>query len=171
VTLAAEAAELAPRDAAAAATLADEAERLTSRHQQEQSFAGRLGRTVEPAFSPLGYDWRLSIGVLTSFAAREVFVSTLAVLVGAPADGDESGVLERIQRATRDDGTPMFTTATAVSLLVFFVLAMQCMSTLVTVRRETRQWRWPLVQFAWMSGLAWTGAFVAFHGLRWAGVA
>jgi ferrous iron transport protein B len=171
VTLAAEAAELAPRDAAAAATLADEAERLTSRHQQEQSFAGRLGRTVEPAFSPLGYDWRLSIGVLTSFAAREVLVSTLAVLVGAPADGDESGVLERIQRATRDDGTPMFTTATAVSLLVFFVLAMQCMSTLVTVRRETRQWRWPLVQFAWMSGLAWTGAFVAFHGLRWAGVA
>jgi ferrous iron transport protein B len=171
VALSAHAAELAARDAPAAAGLLDEAERLTSRHQQEASFAGRLGRAVEPAFAPLGYDWRLSIGVLTSFAAREVFVSTLAVLVGAPEDGDEAGVLERIQGATRDDGTPMLTTATAVSLLVFFVLAMQCMSTLVTVRRETRQWRWPLLQFAWMSGLAWCGAFVAYHGLRWAGVA
>lgn len=171
VALAAQAEALATADPAAAEGLAAEAERLALRHQQESSFAGRLGRAVEPAFAPLGYDWRLSIGVLTSFAAREVFVSTLAVLVGAPDDGDESGVLERIQSATRDDGTPLLTTATAVSLLVFFVLAMQCVSTLVTVRRETRSWRWPLLQFAWMSGLAWTGAFVAYHGLHWLGVA
>jgi ferrous iron transport protein B len=170
VALAAQAQELAPSDSQAAASLVEESDRLALRHQQEESFAGRLGRAVEPAFAPLGYDWRLSIGVLTSFAAREVFVSTLAVLVGAPEDGDEAGVLERIQSATRDDGTPMFTTATALSLLVFFVLAMQCMSTLVTVRRETRQWRWPLLQFAWMSGLAWCGAFLAYHGLHALGI-
>jgi len=169
--LVARAATLATADPAAADELTAEADRLTQRHQQEASFAGRLGRAVEPVFAPLGYDWRLSVGVLTSFAAREVFVSTLAVLVGAPDEGDASGVLARIQSATRDDGTPMLTPATAVSLLVFFVLAMQCVSTLVTVRRETRQWRWPLLQFAWMSGLAWTGAFLAFHGLRWFGVA
>jgi ferrous iron transport protein B len=169
--LVAQADAVAAADPAAAAELTAEADRLTLRNQQESSFAGRLGRAVEPAFAPLGYDWRLSIGVLTSFAAREVFVSTLAVLVGAPDEGDEGGVLARIQSATRDDGTPLLTTATAVSLLVFFVLAMQCVSTLVTVRRETREWRWPLLQFAWMSGLAWTGAFVAYHGLHWFGVA
>jgi len=157
-----------PREAAA---LDAEAELLALREQQEASFAGRLGRFAQPVFAPLGYDWRLTIGVLTSFAAREVFVSTLAVLVGAADDTGELGVLERIQHATRDDGTPMLTTATAVSLLVFFVLAMQCMSTVVTVRRETRSWRWPLLQFGWMTGLAWCGAFVAYHGLRLCGVA
>lgn len=171
VALTAQAEALAAADPAGAEALATEAALVAQRHQQEASFAGRLGRAVEPAFAPLGYDWRLSIGVLTSFAAREVFVSTLAVLVGAPADGDESGVLARIQGATREDGTPLLTTATAVSLLVFFVLAMQCVSTLVTVRRETRSWRWPLLQFAWMSGLAWIGAFLAFHGMHWMGVA
>ena len=110
------------------------------------------------------------MGVLTSFAAREVFVSTLAVLTGDPS-GSEAGVLERIHGAKRDDGTPLLTTATAVSLLVFFVLAMQCLSTVVTVRREMRSWKWPLLQFAWMTGLAWVAAFVAYHGLRAAGVA
>ena len=133
------------------------------------SFSGRLGRTVEPLFAPLGYDWRLTMGVLTAFAAREVFVSTLAVLVGAPDDENE-GVLERIHVAKRDDGSPLLTPATAVSLLVFFVLAMQCLSTVVTVRREMKHWKWPLLQFLWMTGLAWIGAFVAFQGLRLAGI-
>jgi len=167
-SLRAAAATAAPEQAAELTAAAD---RSDARRQQETSFAGRLGHLVEPAFAPLGYDWRLSIGVMTSFAAREVFVSTLAVLVGAPENGEEAGVLSRIQTARRDDGTPLLTRATAVSLLVFFVLAMQCMSTLVTVRRETREWRWPLVQFAWMTGLAWIGALLAFHGLRLFGVA
>jgi len=167
-SLRAAAATAAPEQAAELTAAAD---RSDARLQQETSFAGRLGHLVEPAFAPLGYDWRLSIGVMTSFAAREVFVSTLAVLVGAPENGEEAGVLSRIQTARRDDGTPLLTRATAVSLLVFFVLAMQCMSTLVTVRRETREWRWPLVQFAWMTGLAWIGALLAFHGLRLFGVA
>ncbi len=168
--LAARAEALASTEPDAAAALAREARRATLQDQQERSFAGRLGRLVEPVFAPLGYDWRLSVGVLTSFAAREVFVSTLAVLVGAPEE-DAAGVLERIHTARRDDGTPLLTPATAVSLLVFFVLAMQCLSTVVTVRRETRHWKWPLLQFVWMTGLAWVGAFAAFHGLQALGVA
>jgi ferrous iron transport protein B len=167
--LEARAAAIASAEPEHAAALALEAERLVVRHQQESSFAGRMGRLVEPAFAPLGYDWRLSVGVLTSFAAREVFVSTLAVITDG-SSADDQGVLERIHAARRDDGTPLLTPATAVSLLVFFVLAMQCLSTVVTVRRETRHWKWPAVQFAWMSGLAWVAAFVAFHGLRAAGV-
>ncbi len=142
---------------------------LTLSHQQEASFAGRLGRTVEPLFAPLGYDWRLTMGVLTAFAAREVFVSTLAVLVGSPDEAD-AGILERIHAAKRDDGTPLLTTATAVSLLVFFVLAMQCLATVVTVRREMKSGKWALLQFLWMTGVAWIGAFLAFHGLKLAGI-
>jgi ferrous iron transport protein B len=169
-TLRAQAAAVMSSDPAGAESLRAEAAKLEARHQQEASFAGRLGRLVAPAFEPLGYDWRLSIGVLTSFAAREVFVSTLAVLVEAPESGDPGGVLERIRKATREDGTPLLTPATAVSLLVFFVLAMQCASTLVAVRRETRSWKWPLVQLGWMSGVAYVAALVAYHGMLALGV-
>ena len=167
--LSARAAEVAVTVPAESDRLSTEAARLTLSHQQEMSFSGRLGRVVEPLFAPLGYDWRLTMGVLTAFAAREVFVSTLAVLVGAPEEAD-AGVLARIRTAKRDDGSPLLTPATAVSLLVFFVLAMQCLSTVVTVRRELKTWKWPLLQFFWMTGLAWIGAFVAFHGLRLVGV-
>jgi ferrous iron transport protein B len=167
----ASAAAVATSEPARAATLRDEARRMVVRHQQEQSFAGRLGHLTAPVFAPLGYDWRLSIGLLTAFAARETFVSTVAVLTGAENSEGNAGILARIHDATRDDGSPLLTPATAVSLLVFFVLAMQCLSTMVTVRRETRSWRWPLLQFAWMTGLAWIGAFATFHGLRLFGVA
>lgn len=163
------AAAVAATAPAEAAELSAEANRIAHAYQQEQSYSGRLGRAVEPLFAPLGYDWRLTMGVLTAFAAREVFVSTLAVLVGAPEE-DDNGVLARIRGARRDDGSPLLTTATAVSLLVFFVLAMQCLSTVVTVRRELKHWKWPLLQFVWMTGLAWLGAFAAFHGLRAAGI-
>ena len=168
--LEASAQSLAPADPVAAAELANEASRLRASARQAHSYAGRIGHALEPAFAPLGYDWRLTMGVVTSFAAREVFVSTLAVLTGADEDSG-SGVLARIHAATRDDGSPLLTPATAVSLLVFFVLAMQCLSTLVTVRRETRSWKWPLVQLGWMSGLAWIAAFAAYQGLRAAGIA
>jgi len=170
IALTAQAETLAAAEPAAAARLAAEAAGLALSHQQEASFAGQLGRAVEPLFAPLGYDWRLTMGVLTAFAAREVFVSTLAVLVGAP-DEEDAGILERIHRAKRDDGTPLLTAATAVSLLVFFVLAMQCLATVVTVRREMKSWNWALLQFLWMTGVAWIGAFLAFHGLKLAGIA
>ena len=169
VALTAQAETLAATEPNAAERLAAEAAGLTLSHQQEASFAGKLGRAVEPLFAPLGYDWRLTMGVLTAFAAREVFVSTLAVLVGAP-DEEDAGILDRIHRAKRDDGTPLLTTATAVSLLVFFVLAMDWLASVVTVRREMMSWIWAMLQFCWMTGVAWIGAFVAFHGLRLAGV-
>jgi ferrous iron transport protein B len=176
VALSAQAATLAAQvppateGAAAVAQLEAQAAALTLTHQQEVSYAGRMGRVFEPLFAPLGYDWRLTVGVLTAFAAREVFVATLAVLVGAPDEAD-AGILDRIHAAKRDDGTQLLTPATAISLLVFFVLAMQCLSTVVTVRKETKSWKWPLLQFFWMTGLAWLGAFVAFQGLRLAGIA
>lgn len=157
---------VAPEEARA---MEGEANAQAARAQQEQSFAGRIGRALQPIFAPLGYDWRLTMGVVTSFAAREVLVSTLAVVTGSPEDS-EQGVLARIHQAKRDDGTPLLTVASAVSLLVFFVLAMQCLSTVVTVRRETKGWRWPLLQFAWMTGLAWIGAFVTYQGLLAGGV-
>jgi ferrous iron transport protein B len=169
IALSAEATSVAASAPERASELAAEASRATLLHQQESSFAARLGRLAEPAFAPLGYDWRLTMGVLTAFAAREVFVSTLAVLTGDPED-NTAGVLERIHAARRDDGTPLLTAATAVSLLVFFVLAMQCLSTVVTVRREMRSWKWPLLQFGWMTGLAWIAAFAAYHGLHAAGI-
>lgn len=155
-----------------AAELTSQADLLEARHAQAYSFAGRIGRTVEPIFAPLGYDWQLTVGVLTSFLAREVFVSTMSVLLQAgPGDDVESaGVLSRIREARRDDGRPIFTRATAASLLVFFVLAMQCLSTLVVTRRESGSWRWAALQLGYMTSLAYLFAFVTYQGLRLLGV-
>jgi ferrous iron transport protein B len=134
-----------------------------NRHALSNSFIGRLGHLVEPIFEPLGYDWRLSIGILSSFAAREVFVSTMIVITGTTEGPDTGRVLERIRTATRDDGTPMFTMSTAAGLLVFYVLAMQCLPTLAVTRREAGGWRWAALQLVYMSGLAYVAAF----GVRW----
>ena len=136
-----------------AAELTRQADLLAARHAQANSFAGRIGRAVQPVFAPLGYDWQLTVGVLTSFLAREVFVSTMSVLLEAGSDDEleSSGVVTRIRGARRDDGRPIFTRATSASLLVFFVLAMQCLSTLVVTRRETGSWRWPALQLAYMT--------------------
>jgi ferrous iron transport protein B len=159
-------------DAGRAAVLEDEAARLEARHQQAGSFAGRIGHFLQPLFAPLGFDWQLTVGVLTSFLAREVFVSTMAVLVGASPDADveDSGVIARIRSARRDDGRPLFTPAASAALLVFFVLAMQCLPTLAVTRRETGSVKWAALQFAYMSSLAYAFAFVTHHGLRLAGV-
>jgi ferrous iron transport protein B len=167
---------LRSRAAAAApdvrAALEAEAAGLDARHAQAGSFAGRIGRAVQPAFAPLGFDWQLTVGVLTSFLAREVFVSTMAVLLTGDSEGDveAAGVLERIRTATRDDGRTVFDPATAASLLVFFVLAMQCLPTLAVTRREAGGWRWAALQLAYMTGLAWVAAFVAYHGVLALGV-
>ena len=169
--LQAEALAVAATDPAGAAVLRLEAERLTSKHALAGSFAGRLGHLVEPVFRPLGYDWQLSVGVLTSFAAREVFVSTMAVLLGA-GDGTADGtVVERITTATRDGGEPIFTMATAASLLVFYVLAMQCLPTLVLTRRETGSWKWAGLQLGYMTAVAYAAAFTVYTVLGAMGVA
>ncbi|HEX2253720.1 MAG TPA: nucleoside recognition domain-containing protein, partial [Thermoanaerobaculia bacterium] len=149
------------------------AAQIDARHAQAGSFAGRIGRAVQPAFAPLGYDWQLTVGVLTSFMAREVFVSTMAVLLAgdAEADVEQAGVIERIRSARRDDGRAVFTPAAAASLLVFFVLAMQCLPTLAVTRREAGGWRWAALQLGYMTGLAYLAAFTVYHGLRAFGIA
>lgn len=136
--------------------LETQADHLAAREAVRQSYMGRIGRTVEPVFAPLGYDWQLSIGIMTSFAAREVFVSTMAVVTTGE---DRAGALESMRAATRDDGSVLFDRATLWSLLVFFVLAMQCMPTMAVVAREAGGVKWALLQFAWMSGLAYVAAF------------
>ena len=147
-----------------------QAESELAQAQQLQSFAGRIGRVAEPAFAPLGFDHQLTVATLTSFLAREVFVSTLSVLQGAPDALDEARMIERIARGRRLDGTPLLDIPTAAALLAFFTLAMQCLPTLALVRRETGSWKWPLLQLGWMSGLAWTMAFAIRHTLLALGV-
>jgi ferrous iron transport protein B len=153
-------------DAEAATRLEEEADVLASRHAMSASFAGRLGRAVSPVFEPIGLDWQLTIGVVTSFAAREVFVSTLAVIFAGTDDAESGAVLELIRTSKRDDGTTdVFTPATAASLLVFYVLAMQCLPTLPVTAREAGHWGWALLQLAYMSAVAWCAAFLVFQGM------
>jgi ferrous iron transport protein B len=142
------------------------AEALTQQQELEHSLAGQIGRAVEPAFAPLGFDWKMSVGVLSSFAAREVIVSTLAVLYGLGADGAEEGVnslLNTMRTATNPGGGLVFTTATCLSLLVFYVLAMQCLPTQAVARRETGSWKWPLLQLGYMTALAYMAAAVTYQ--------
>ncbi len=155
---------------ARAEELERQARRLEAADAKSRSFAGRLGRFVQPIFAPLGYDWQLTVGVVTSFAAREVFVSTMAVIVTGE-EGDDEGMLAEIGAAKRDDGTPVFTTATCWSLLVYYVLAMQCLPTLAVTAREAGGMKWALLQLAWMSTIAYLAALVVYQGLRMAGVA
>ena len=139
--------------------------------QQSQSYAGQIGRTLQPAFAPLGYDWQLTVGVMTSFMAREVFVSTMAVLAGAAGDAEvDEGVLDGIRTMRREDGTPVFTAATAASALIFFVLAMQCLPTLAVTAKESGSVKFAAIQLAYMSGLAYVAAFACYQALRFAGV-
>jgi len=157
-------------DTARAAELDAQADVLEQRSAQAGSFAGRIGRVVQPIFAPLGYDWQLTVGVLTSFLAREVFVSTMSVLVGGAGDDvEDEGVIARIRTATRDDGSLVFTAATATSLLVFFVLAMQCLPTLAVTRREAGHVKWAALQLGYMSVLAYVFAFGAYQLVRLAG--
>ena len=130
----------------------------------ENSFAGILGKSIEPAISPLGYDWKIGIALITSFAAREVFVGTMATLysVGDDADENNSTLRQKMQAAVRADGTKVYNLATGLSLLVFYSLAMQCMSTLAVVKRETRSWKWPAIQLVYMTGLAYLLSWLVY---------
>lgn len=150
-----------------------EADRLTAQSALQNSFAGQIGHWLEPVIAPLGYDWQIGIGIVSSFAAREVIVSTLAIVYGVGDDtGDNNKSLyDSLRRATRSDGTPIFNTATCVSLLVFYILAAQCLSTTAVVKRETNSWKWPLFQIAYMTGLAYVCALVAYQVLRYLGKA
>jgi len=130
----------------------------------ENSYAGILGKTIEPLIKPLGYDWKIGIALITSFAAREVFVGTMATLYSVGEDRDENNATlrQKMAAAVRPDGTKVYNLATGLSLLIFYVLAMQCMSTLAVVKRETRSWKWPAIQLGYMTGLAYVMSFITY---------
>lgn len=167
-------AEVQARAAATAQQLSpEETESLVAAYRLEASYAGRIGKAFEPLIRPLGYDWKIGIALFTSFAAREVFAGTLAVLYHlGNAEADITDAAENETKATlrqrmeaekfTDSGKPVYTLATALSLLVFYALAMQCASTLAVVRRETGSWKWPLLQFTFMTLLAYSGAWVVY---------
>ncbi|MFO1064677.1 MAG: ferrous iron transporter B [Pirellulales bacterium] len=155
-----------------AAELNAEADHLIAQAGLANSFAGRLGRFVEPVFRPLGFDWKMNVGVISSFAAREVLVSTLAIMYGIGEEGAEqqTTLVETLRRQTNADGTPVFSTATCISLLVFYVLAMQCLPTQAVTRRETGSWKWALFQLTYMTSLAYIAALIAYQTLQAIGV-
>jgi ferrous iron transport protein B len=130
--------------------------------QIQNSYAGTLGHAIEPVIRPLGFDWKIGVALIASFAAREVLVSTLSIIynVGKDADAENETLIQAIKEAKRDDGTPAWTPLTALTLMVFFVLAMQCMSTVAVVRRETNSWSWTLFMVGYMTGLAYLAAFL-----------
>jgi ferrous iron transport protein B len=130
----------------------------------EASFAGHLGKFIEPAIKPLGYDWKIGIALITSFAAREVFVGTMATLYAVgEEEGSDATLKTKMAAAKRVDGTKVYDLATGLSLLVFYVIAMQCMSTLVIVKRETKTWKWPIIQFIYMTGLAYVLSLITYN--------
>jgi len=133
----------------------------------ENSYAGILGKTIEPAIAPLGYDWKIGIALITSFAAREVFVGTMATLYSVGDEDDGSRLLkEKMKTAVRPDGMPVFNLASGLSLMIFYVFAMQCMSTLAVVKRETKSWKWPVIQLLYMTGLAYLMSWVVYQLFR-----
>ncbi len=136
-----------------------------------RSFAGMAGRALEPLIKPLGFDWRIGIGIVASFAAREVFVSTMSTVynvgdLDAESDEGTRTLAESLRAQKRADGSVLYTPLLAVSLMVFYVFALQCVSTIAVVRRETNSWKWPLFQWFYMGLLAWVAAFVTYQGGR-----
>ena len=148
----------------------EELDKLEAGEKLRASFAGRFGQWIEPVIAPLGFDWKIGIGIVASFAAREVFVSTMSTVynVGQADDSDESTrtLAQTLRTQTRPDGTLLYTPLMAVTLMVFYVFALQCASTVAIVRRETNSWKWPLFQWAYMGALAWVLAFLTYHGGR-----
>jgi ferrous iron transport protein B len=138
-----------------------------SEYKLEHSYIGIIGKSIEPVIQPLGYDWKIGIAVVTSFAAREVFVGTLATIysVGSKSD-DDSTIKNRMKSEVHDDGRKVFNFATGISLLLFYAFAMQCASTLAITKKETNSWKWPLVQLVFMSGFAYITALIAYQILK-----
>lgn len=137
---------------------------LTKTHELESSYAGMFGKFIEPAIQPLGYDWKIGIALISSFAAREVFVGTMATLYAVEDGNNQALLTERLQKATnKETGKKVFTLATAMSLMIFYLFAMQCISTMAVVKRETKSWKWPIFQFMYMGVLAYIGSWIAFQ--------
>jgi ferrous iron transport protein B len=168
-----------PQTEAAAATVAQtenanqtgeeakkQAETEAAAAQLRYSLAGRMGKTIEPVIAPLGYDWKIGIGLISSFAARETFVSTMSILynVGKDEDAQSESLLQAMRGAKRDDGTLVWTPLLALTTMIFYLLAFQCMSTFATVRRETNSWGWTFFQVGYMTALAYIVTFFVYQG-------
>lgn len=139
----------------------------TAQQQLAQSFAGRAGHLLEPAIKPIGFDWQIGIGLISSFAAREVFVSTMGVVFNAEAEDDDTTPLRQALLAAKwPDGRALFTPLVCFTLMVFYVFAMQCVSTVAIVQRETNSWKWPLFQIGYLTGTAWILSLLVYQGGR-----
>ena len=143
----------------------DEMQDKIASYKLENSYIGIIGKSIEPIIKPLGYDWKIGIGIVASFAAREVFVGTLATIYSVGSHDDEENTIKQRMRAEvhPQTGKPIYTFASGISLLLFYAFAMQCMSTLAIVKKETNSWKWPMIQLFVMSGFAYLVAFIAFQ--------
>jgi len=145
----------------------DDIHHAVASEKLENSYAGVLGHTIEPVIKPLGFDWKIGIALITSFAAREVFVGTMATIYSVDGDAEKiESVQQKMHTAKNPNGQPVFTVAVAFSLMMFYAFAMQCASTIAVVYRETKNWRWPASQFIYMTGLAYIVSFITYHLLR-----
>ncbi len=141
----------------------EETQNLITSQQLEASYAGHFGRAIEPVIAPLGFDWKIGIALITSFAAREVFVGTMSTIYSIGEEEDIQTVQQKLASVKDENGAPFFNLPRGLSLLVFYVFAMQCMSTLAIVYRETRGWTWPLLQLVYMTGLAWVSSWLVYN--------
>jgi ferrous iron transport protein B len=143
---------------------AEQLDRELGTAKLENSYAGILGKSIEPVIAPLGYDWKIGIALITSFAAREVFVGTMATLYSVgDQDKNDLRLRDKMKAAKKEDGSPVYTLASGLSLMIFYVFAMQCMSTLAVVKRETKTWKWPIIQLIYMTGLAYVFSLIVFQ--------
>lgn len=158
---------------APAPALSEQGTEAVRAEELRSSLAGQMGHAIEPVIEPLGFDWKIGVGLIGAFAAREVFVSTMGVVygVGGEVDEESATLREKIQSEQRSDGTPLYTPLMGLSLMIFFALACQCMSTLGAVYRETKSLKWPVFLFAYMTALAWVASFAVYQGGRLMGLA
>jgi ferrous iron transport protein B len=145
----------------------DDLHRAIASEKLENSYAGVLGHVIEPVIKPIGFDWKIGIALITSFAAREVFVGTMATIYSVNGDAEKmESVQQKMHTAKNPDGSPVFSLAVAFSLMMFYAFAMQCASTVAVVYRETKNWRWPASQFAYMTVLAYLASLITYHLLK-----
>jgi ferrous iron transport protein B len=131
--------------------------------QLEQSWLGRAGKTLEPVFRPLGWDWRVSAAVIAGFPAREVVVAVLGTVYAVGDEAEESTLVERLRASRWPDGNPVFTLPMVIGLLIFYACCLQCAATLAVIRRETNSWRWPVFAWLYMTTVGYVGALIAFQ--------
>ena len=132
----------------------------------EQSYLAKMGKSIEPAIAPLGYDWKMGVGILTSFVAREVFVGTMSTLYSLDDEAPEGKIIDKMRADKKPNGEPVYSFATGISILFFYAFAMQCVSTLAVVYRETKSWKWTMAQLVGMSGLAYVASLIVYQILK-----